>query len=127
MVDRLQCVRFASARCSVAVRLIGSRVRLRIDDGRLLAIMPATRVVVSEHVLVAPGDRSALGVRTQLGCPDALRSRLRTLAHHNLAEALERQAGWVLSGSVGVGRDAPCRPISAPPSTDAHKLLVWPH
>src|SRR5580693_1302444 len=40
-VDRLSCVRFASARYSVPVRLIGESVRLRTDDGRLLAIMTA--------------------------------------------------------------------------------------
>jgi len=58
-VDGLPCVRFASARYSVAVRLIGNKVRLRIDDGRLLVIMAATGKVVAEHVLVASGDRSA--------------------------------------------------------------------
>jgi len=35
-VDRLSCVRFGSARCSVPVRLIGTQVRLRADDGRML-------------------------------------------------------------------------------------------
>jgi transposase len=57
-VDRLSCVRFASARYSVPVRLIGSRVQVRADDGRLLAIMAATGEVVAEHVLVAPGEAS---------------------------------------------------------------------
>jgi hypothetical protein len=57
-VDRLSCVRFASARYSVPVRLIGTRVQLRIDDGRLLAIVAATGEVVAEHVLVAPGGAS---------------------------------------------------------------------
>jgi hypothetical protein len=54
-VDRLSCVRFGSARCSVPVRLIGETVRLRTDDGRLLVIMTGTGEVVAEHVLVAPG------------------------------------------------------------------------
>jgi transposase len=57
-VDRLSCVRFGSARYSVPVRLIGSQVQLRTDDGRLLAIVAATGEVVAEHVLVAPGDAS---------------------------------------------------------------------
>src|ERR1700691_3280825 len=52
-VDRLSCVRFGSARYSVPVRLIGESVRLRTDDGRLLAIMTAAGQVVAEHVLVA--------------------------------------------------------------------------
>jgi transposase len=57
-VDRLSCVRFASARYSVPVRLIGSQVQLRTDDGRLLAVVAATGEVVAEHVLVAPGEAS---------------------------------------------------------------------
>jgi transposase len=57
-VDRLSCVRFGSARYSVPVRLIGQSVRLRTDDGRLLAIMTAAGQVVAEHVLVAPGEAS---------------------------------------------------------------------
>jgi SnoaL-like domain len=57
-VDRLSCVRFASARYSVPVRLIGTEVRLRTDDGRLLVIMTGTGQVVAEHVLVAPGGAS---------------------------------------------------------------------
>jgi hypothetical protein len=57
-VDRLSCVRFASARYSVPVRLIGTQVRLRTDDGRLLVIMAGTGEVVAEHTLVAPGEAS---------------------------------------------------------------------
>jgi transposase len=57
-VDRLSCVRFASARYSVPARLIGTRVQVRIDDGRLLAIVAATGEMVAEHVLVAPGEAS---------------------------------------------------------------------
>src|SRR5580698_3742927 len=57
-VDRLSCVRFASARYSVPVRLIGAEVRLRTDDGRLLVIMTGDGQVVAEHFLVPPGDAS---------------------------------------------------------------------
>jgi transposase len=57
-VDRLSCVRFASARYSVPVRLIGAQVRLRTDDGRLLVILTAGGEVVAEHMLVAPGEAS---------------------------------------------------------------------
>jgi transposase len=57
-VDRLSCVRFGSARYSVPVRLIGSQVQLRTDDGRLLAVVAATGEVVAEHTLVAPGEAS---------------------------------------------------------------------
>jgi transposase len=57
-VDRLSCVRFASARYSVPTRLIGEQVGLRTDDGRLLVIMTGTGEVIAEHVLVAPGEAS---------------------------------------------------------------------
>ena len=59
-VDRLACVRFASARYSVPVRLIGTQVGVRADDGRLLAVVTATGEVVAEHILVAPGEASVL-------------------------------------------------------------------
>jgi hypothetical protein len=57
-VDRLSCVRFASARYSVPTRLIGAQVHLRVDDGRLLAVAAATGEIVAEHMLVAPGEAS---------------------------------------------------------------------
>jgi hypothetical protein len=57
-VDRLSCVRFASARYSVPVRLIGTEVRLRADDGRLLVITTGAGEMVAEHTLVAPGEAS---------------------------------------------------------------------
>jgi transposase len=57
-VDRLSCVRFGSARYSVPARLIGTKVTVRVDDGRLLAIIAATGEVVAEHMLVAPGEAS---------------------------------------------------------------------
>jgi Mu transposase-like protein len=57
-VDRLSCVRFASARYSVPVALIGTRVAVRTGDGRLLVIMTGAGEVVAEHFLVAPGEAS---------------------------------------------------------------------
>jgi transposase len=57
-VDRLSCVRFASARYSVPAQLIGTEVGLRTDDGRLLVIVAATGEVVAEHTLIAPGEAS---------------------------------------------------------------------
>lgn len=59
-VDRLSCVRFASARYSVPTRFIGSQVGVRTDDGRLLVIVTGTGEVVAEHTLVAPGEASVL-------------------------------------------------------------------
>jgi transposase len=57
-VDRLSCVRFASARYSVPAALIGTQVGVRTDDGRLLVIVTGTGEVAAEHVLVAPGEAS---------------------------------------------------------------------
>jgi hypothetical protein len=51
-------VRFASARYSVPVALIGAEVRLRTDDGRLLVITTSAGRVVAEHFLVPPGEAS---------------------------------------------------------------------
>ena len=57
-VDRLSCVRFASARYSVPNRLIGTQVGVHTEDGRVLAIVASTGEVVAEHTLVAPGEVS---------------------------------------------------------------------
>ena len=59
-VDRLSCVRFASARYSVPVAWIGTQVRLRVDHDRSLAILtgPGEGTLVAEHRLVAPGEAS---------------------------------------------------------------------
>ncbi|MCZ4582593.1 IS21 family transposase [Rhodococcus opacus] len=57
-VDRLSCVRFASARYSVPTRLIGTSVRLVQSDDALVIVEPATGRVVAEHDLTAPGTAS---------------------------------------------------------------------
>jgi hypothetical protein len=61
-VDRLSCVRFASARYSVPVRFIGEQVRVRVEDDRAVLIIagPGEGDVVAEHMLVAPGEVSIL-------------------------------------------------------------------
>jgi len=76
-VDRLSCVRFASARYSVPARLIGTQVRLRTDDGRLLVIMTAAGQVVAEHFLVAPGEASVRDEHYGGPRPDAPRRAVR--------------------------------------------------
>jgi transposase len=57
-VDKLACVRFGSARYSVPMRLIGQQVAVRVEDGRLLAVVAGTGEIVAEHMLVAPGESS---------------------------------------------------------------------
>lgn len=59
-VDRLSCVRFASVRYSVPRRLIGVRVHLIQQAGRLQIAEPRTGEVVADHPLTAPGEVSVL-------------------------------------------------------------------
>jgi hypothetical protein len=59
-VDRLSCVRFGSARYSAPNHLIGTKVGVMEDDGRLLLIEVATGEVVADHRLVPPGEASVL-------------------------------------------------------------------
>ena len=59
-VDRLSCVRYASARYSVPTRLIGTTVAVVLDHGAVCMVEPATGVIVAEHELVAPGESSIL-------------------------------------------------------------------
>jgi transposase len=59
-VDRLSCVRYASARYSVPTRLIGTCVAVVVDHGALCIVEPATGVIVAEHELGAPGSASVL-------------------------------------------------------------------
>jgi hypothetical protein len=61
-VDRLSCVRYGSARYSVPTRLIGEQVNIVVDHGALLAVEPATGVILAEHELVAPGEASILDI-----------------------------------------------------------------
>jgi len=55
-VDRLSCVRLASARYSVPTRAIGQSVQLTQAGGQLLISDPTSGEVLAEHTLVAPRD-----------------------------------------------------------------------
>ncbi len=57
-VDRLSCIRFASARYSVPMELIGASVAVRNRDGHLHIIDTATGEIVADHLVVAPGEVS---------------------------------------------------------------------
>jgi transposase len=57
-VDKLSCVRFASARYSVPTQNIGKVVQLRVADGRLSVTLLG--VVLAEHAIVVPGETSIL-------------------------------------------------------------------
>jgi len=57
-VDKLSCVRFASARYSVPMAHIGAVVELRVGDGQLT--IACLGLVIAEHLVVAPGETSIL-------------------------------------------------------------------
>jgi len=57
-VDKLSCVRFASARYSVPTSHIGSVVEVRVCDGHLG--ISRLGVDIAQHPLVAPGETSIL-------------------------------------------------------------------
>ncbi len=59
-VDRLSCVRYASARYSVPTRLIGTSVAVVLDHGAVCLVEPGTGMIVAEHELGAPGSASIL-------------------------------------------------------------------
>jgi hypothetical protein len=59
-VDKLSCVRFASARYSVPNRMLGQHVQLLADATTLTIVEPATGEVLAVHALVAPGGSSVV-------------------------------------------------------------------
>jgi transposase len=103
-VDRLSCVRFASARYSVPARLIGTQVGLRTDDGRLLVIVAATGEVAAEHTLVAPGEASVRDEHYGGPRPDTPRRAVRpkTVAEREFC-ALGPVAGAFITGAAASG------------------------
>jgi transposase len=102
-VDRLSCVRFGSARYSVPVRLIGTRVAVTESGGRLLIADPASGEVLAEHALVAPGGTSVLDEHYGGPRPAPRRAvRPRTAAEKALAE-LGPAAEQFITGSAASG------------------------
>jgi hypothetical protein len=103
-VDRLSCVRFASARYSVPTRLIGIQVTLRAGDGRMLAIMTGDGAVVAEHVLVPPGEASVRDEHYGGPRPDTPRRavRPRTAAEKEFS-ALGAVAEAFITGAAAAG------------------------
>lgn len=96
-VDRLACVRFASARYSVPYRLVGSRVEMVVGEGEIAIYQEGEQVAC--HPVVLPGEVSL--VDEHYGGPAerprrALRARTGTeeafLALGPVAEAFLRQA-----------------------------------
>jgi hypothetical protein len=103
-VDKLSCIRFASARYSVPNRLIGRTVTVLADSTCLRVIEPLTGETLAEHTLVAPGETSIVDAHYDRPRPDkptrAARPRTQTekafLALGPVAEAF-------LTGAAAAG------------------------
>jgi hypothetical protein len=103
-VDKLSCVRFASARYSVPSRLIGSTVLLRVADGQVHVLEPFTGEIVAAHALVAPGEASIADEHYGSSRPDKPRraARPRTEQEKQFL-ALGGPAAAFLTGAAAAG------------------------
>jgi transposase len=104
-VDRLSCVRFASARYSVPVRFIGEQVRVRVENDRAVLIIagPGDGEMVAEHHLVAPGEVSIVDAHYGGPRPAPRRAvRPRTVAEQAFC-ALGPIAEAFITGSAAAG------------------------
>ena len=102
-VDRLSCVRYASARYSVPTRLIGTRVAVVLDHGAVCIVEPATGAIVAEHELGAPGSASILDDHYDGPRPAPNRGpRPRTTVEHQFC-ALGADAEAFLIGAAAIG------------------------
>lgn len=102
-VDRLSCVRFASARYSVPTRLIGTTVILVQRDGQLIIVEQSSGEVVAEHDLAMPGTSSVLDAHYERPRQSPSREpRPRTTAEQQFC-ALGDSAERFLIGAAAIG------------------------
>ena len=102
-VDRLSCVRYASARSSVPTRLIGTTVAVVLDHGAVCLVEPATAMIVAEHELAAPGTASILDAHYDGPRPAPNRGpRPKTHAEQQFC-ALGEDAEAFLIGAAAIG------------------------
>lgn len=105
-VDRLSCIRFASARYSVPNPLIGTTVTVLVDEPErtLQVVVPVTGEIVAEHGLVAPGETSILDAHYGGPRPDTPRRapRPRTASERAFL-ALGPVAEQFLTGAAAAG------------------------
>jgi transposase len=102
-VDRLSCVRYASARYSVPTRLIGTSVAVVVDHGAVCIVEPATGMIVAEHELSAPGSASILDAHYDGPRPAPNRGpRPRTTVEQQFC-ALGEDAHAFLVGAAAIG------------------------
>jgi transposase len=102
-VDRLSCVRYASARYSVPTRLIGTSVAVVLDHGAVCLVEPATGMIVAEHELATPGSASILDAHYDGPRPAPNRGpRPRTTIEQQFC-ALGEEANAFLVGAAAIG------------------------
>jgi transposase len=102
-VDRLSCVRFASARYSVPVKFIGQAVILTQVDGVLVIVDPSSGEVLAEHPLAQPGTASVLDEHYDGARPAPNRGpRPRTTVEQQFC-ALGESAEQFLVGAAAIG------------------------
>ena len=105
-VDKLSCVRFASARYSVPNRLIGTTVTVLVDEREkvLRVVEPVTGEVHAEHALVAPGEASVVDDHYGKPRPDRPQrgARPRTVQEREFL-ALGGVAEQFLTGAAAAG------------------------
>ncbi|MDT7766767.1 MAG: hypothetical protein QOC63_6187 [Mycobacterium sp.] len=102
-VDRLSCIRYASARYSVPTRLIGASVAVVLDHGAVCLVEPATGMIVAEHELAAPGTASILDAHYDGPRPAPNRGpRPRTTTEQQFC-ALGEDAHAFLVGAAAIG------------------------
>jgi hypothetical protein len=102
-VDRLSCIRYASARYSVPTRLIGANVAVVVDHGALCIVESTTGAIVAEHELGAPGSASILDVHYDGPRPAPNRGpRPKTTTEQQFC-ALGEDAQAFLVGAAAIG------------------------
>lgn len=105
-VDKLSCIRFASARYSVPNQLIGTTVTVLVDerDRTLRVVEPLTGQLHAEHALVAPGETSIVDAHYGGPRPDTPRraARPKTQAEKEFV-ALGPVAETFLTGAATAG------------------------
>jgi hypothetical protein len=102
-VDRLSCVRYASARYSVPTRLIGASVAVVLDHGTVCLVEPATGMIVAEHELAAPGSASILDAHYDGPRPAPNRGPRPSTAIEQQFCALGDDAQAFLIGAAAIG------------------------
>jgi len=102
-VDRLSCVRYASARYSVPTRLIGTNVAVVVDHGAVCLVELVTGMIVAEHELAAPGTASILDAHYDGPRPQPSRGpRPKTHTEQQFC-ALGQDAEAFLIGAAAIG------------------------